>query len=183
VSNIQHSSRTDQWFTPKWLIDKVHQVIPQIDLDPASCDLANQTVKALKYLTEIDDGLQLGNWSNVPVSVFCNPPTGKYIGDLSKTKLFWRKLLQHKRRGLLKEAIYLGFSLEQLQTTQKCVYGAIADYPLCLLEKRVKFVSPEGVFNSPTHANVIAYIPGVEDNTKLFYQTFKHVGSLLQPYK
>jgi hypothetical protein len=183
VSNIQHSSCTDQWFTPKWLIDKVRQVIPQIDLDPASCDLANQIVKATKYLTETDDALQLPNWSNVPVSVFCNSPTGKYIGNISKSKLFWEKLLQHKHRNLLKEAIFLGFSLEQLQTTQNCVNGAIGDYPICVPSKRVKFVSPKGVFNSPTHSNVIVYIPGVEDNTELFYQIFKNVGSLLQPYK
>ena len=34
--NIKHSSKSSEWYTPKWLMDKVHNVIGYPDFDPAS---------------------------------------------------------------------------------------------------------------------------------------------------
>jgi hypothetical protein len=40
--NIQHSSRTDMWFTPLEILVMVQKVLGTIDLDPASCAEARE---------------------------------------------------------------------------------------------------------------------------------------------
>ena len=59
-----------EWYTPVWLLDMVRNVMGVIDLDPASCEIAQKDVRALKYHTRLDDGL-LQKWEG---SVFMNPP-------------------------------------------------------------------------------------------------------------
>jgi hypothetical protein len=60
----------DEWRTPKETIDRVCEVLGQIDLDPASSDGANATVQAKRFYTKKDDGLER-RWSG---RVFLNPP-------------------------------------------------------------------------------------------------------------
>jgi hypothetical protein len=59
-----------EWFTPSVYIEKARRVLGVIDLDPASCALAQETVQASHFLTVEDDGLMrmwLGNvWLNPP---------------------------------------------------------------------------------------------------------------------
>ncbi len=61
---------SDEWFTPPSLIESVRQVLNEIDLDPASCQTAQQVVRAKKFYTTQDDGLSQP-WSG---SVWLNPP-------------------------------------------------------------------------------------------------------------
>jgi ParB family transcriptional regulator, chromosome partitioning protein len=178
MSNIQHSSRTDQWFTPTYLVEKARNVLGMIDLDPASCEQANNTVKATNYFDTDSDGLK-SVWGTSPKSIYLNPPGGK-LGNKSLTRLFWEKLVDFRDQGLLEHAIFMGFSLEQLQTTQNCKV-AIGNFPICIPSKRVRFVSPEGTFNSPTHANVICYVPGLTNATSLFVEEFLDVGLHMFP--
>jgi len=76
------------------------------------------------------------------------------------------------------------FSVEHLQSTQQCVdkYGnrqSVADFPVCIPSKRLRFVSPEGEFNSPTHANAIVYVPGISNNTSTFKEVFSPLGIII----
>jgi hypothetical protein len=179
MSNIQHSSRSDEWYTPKYLIDKSRLVLNEIDLDPASNEYANLTVNATKILTKKENGL-ISKWSDIPINVFLNPPGGKVMNK-SYSSLFWKRLMIHRSQGLLNHSIFLGFSLEQLQTTQNCKLGSICNFPICIPKKRIKFVSKDGNFNAPTHSNVIVYIPSIENKTQLFYNTFEEIGMLMMP--
>jgi hypothetical protein len=179
MTNIQLSSRSDEWYTPPYIIDLVHEVIPQIDLDPASSIQANETIKANRILTRADDALSC-EWSNIPLTIYLNPPGGK-LGNKSNVTLFWQKLMKLRSDGLLQEAIFMGFSLENLQVTQGLDCLAIANFPIVIPAKRIKFVSPQGEYNSPTHSNVIAYIPGIDNNTSLFKQVFSQIGLIMHP--
>jgi ParB family chromosome partitioning protein len=172
------SSKTDEWYTPSYLIELSREVLGSIDLDPASCEYANQTVKAKRFIDSLEDGLA-ADWSGFPVSVFLNPPSGKSQGK-SLMKQFWEKLLKFRESGMLQHAIFIGFSLEQLQVTQNCSQ-AIGDFPLCIPSKRVKFLSKEGTFNSPTHGQVITYLPGITNNTSKFYEVFSPLGTCMSP--
>jgi len=179
MTNVQLSSRSDEWYTPPYIIDLVHQVIGKPDLDPASSVQANETIKAGRILTKVDDALSC-DWTNIPITVYLNPPGGK-INNRSSVALFWQKLMGLRTDGLLLEAIFMGFSLENLQVTQNLDCLAIADFPIVIPSKRIKFVSPDGDYNAPTHSNVIAYIPGITNNTSKFTQVFSTLGKLMHP--
>jgi ParB family chromosome partitioning protein len=172
------SSRSDEWYTPSHIVELSRTVLGEIDLDPASCQFANETVKAKRYIDAKEDGLS-SSWGTSPVTVFLNPPSGRYEGK-SLMKQFWQKLVDTRNAGMLEQAIFVGFSLEQLQVTQNCT-ESIGSYPICIPRRRVKFVSPSGTFNSPTHGQVIAYIPGNTNVTSKFYEVFGALGNCLSP--
>lgn len=70
--HVTNNSNDDEWYTPAQYIEAARKVLGTIDLDPASNDFANETVKATTYYTEETDGLAqewYGNiWMNPPYS-------------------------------------------------------------------------------------------------------------------
>jgi hypothetical protein len=138
----RHSMDSPEWYTPSPFVEAARKVMGGIDLDPASHEEANRTVKAARFFTEQDNGLAQ-MWSG---RVFLNPPGG-LVSE------FWVKLLlevgwcrgandgQHLN-GF--QAIWIGYSLEQLQTLQ-CVVGhsSPAQWPICITSKRIAFVENE----------------------------------------
>jgi len=174
--NIQHSSRSDEWYTPVNVLDRVRQVLTRIDLDPASTEKANAAVGAKRFYTRHDDGLKQ-TWSG---SMFINPPGGKR-GNRSMTGLFWEKLLSELERGLIEHAIFLCFSVEALQSTQR-YQKSVGDFPFCVPSKRIAFVPGfAGVATQPSHSNAIVYVPGTEDETELFESVFSTLGKVIVP--
>lgn len=172
--NIQHSSRTDQWGTPVQVLALVHKVLGQIDLDPASSAAFNMAVQATHFYTKEIDALLLDTWH--AGSVFLNPPGGK-IQNRALTELFWQRLMLHNNTGQMTHAIFMAFSLEALQTTQRDGQGGALRFPLCVPRKRIKFVDVHGAPGpAPSHSNAIVYVPGTVDKTDLFLKTFKVLG-------
>ena len=185
MSNVKHSSANSRWFTPIPIIDSARVVLGgTIDLDPASEEFANTRIQAKRFITQEEDALNPSTiWATEPVSVFLNAPGGIQLGTRESIPvLFWKRLMELKNNGLLKHAIVIGFSLEFLQTSQDkgCLSGC--DFPQCIPKKRMKFDLSEGKKNSPSHSNIIIYVPGLEDNTTSFAQEFKQYGAILQPY-
>ena len=176
MSNIMHSSRTDCCGTPKSVLNLVHEVLGQIDLDPASDWRFNINVQATHHITEKENGL-VKPWPT-GCTVFLNPPGGK-VGRKSKTALFWQRLIEYRQSGSLNHAIFLAFSLEALQVTQSCDLS-IGDFPFCVPSSRMRFESPEGVpGDAPTHSNAIVYVPGIIDNTVMFRRAFSKLGKVI----
>jgi hypothetical protein len=185
MTNSKHSSKSSEWYTPLWLVHKIQQVIGPIGLDPCSSATANKRIRANAYWTEQDNSLGFiwENQINSPISIYLNPPSkGKLPGNRSWAGAYWAKLMEFRDSGYLLEAIYLGFSIEQLQVTQKYHPAQMMDFPFCVPSKRIAFDYGEpGKLcpKSPTHANVIVYVPGIWDNSELFYDTFKSIGNTL----
>lgn len=170
--NIQHSTRSDSWYTPAWIIEKVKNVLGEIDFDPASCVEANMTVGAKTFLST--DSLD-AYWPNG--GIFLNPPGGK-TGNKSNTFLFWEKLVHHSHAPGFTHAIFLAFSAEALQTTQGKGIPSLGQFLLCVPKKRIKFDGHAGKI-APSHSNVIAYIPGSVDRSSEFHDQFSDVGTIL----
>jgi hypothetical protein len=153
------------------------EVLKRIDVDPASSYEANKTVGASRIITKEQNGLST-EWG--PGTVFLNPPGGR-CGSRSLAEAFWDRLVRHSEdeRGFL-GAVFIGFSIEALATTQRS-RRPILSYPICVPRRRIAFVpgfSGPGAAEkkSPSHANVIAYIPGREDRTDQFAATFGTIG-------
>jgi hypothetical protein len=171
--NIQHSSRTDQWFTPAPIITLVKKVLGNIDLDPASSELANVLVGAKNIIDVETNGLSV-EWPE-DCNIYINPPGGKTNGK-SNTFLFWKKLMEYRNAGKLNHAIFMAFSAEAMQTTQGKKIQTMLDFSICIPAKRIAFVSPNGIKNSPSHSNCIIYIPGNINKTSDFIKHFSALG-------
>lgn len=169
--NILHSSRTDVWFTPLDILVLAKQVLGPIGLDPASQAEANLRVGAQHYFTEEMDGL-VQDWNGYG-ALFINAPGGKRKGR-SVTELFWSKLMATDD---FDHAIFLAFSLEAIKTTQRDGNGGCGRFPFCAPRQRIDFDNvygqPQG---SPSHSNMIVYIPGKLDHTEQFLETFAPIG-------
>lgn len=175
--NIQHSSRTDRWFTPMHIIKKIHNVLGNIDLDPASEPVAQERIRAKKYLTEAGES---SKWLESPGTVYCNPPGGKR-GARSLTGLFWQQFMATRDSGLLTHGIFMCFSIEALQSTQRLPCMSIGEFPLCIPKKRIAFDYPDmTTSHSPSHSNAIVYIPGTINKAGLFAQEFRELGVILR---
>ena len=173
--NAQHSSASAEWYTPREYVEAARGVLGTIDLDPASCALANETVRATRFVSAAEDGLSC-HWHG---SVFLNPPGGVDERRRSMAGVFWSKLMEECAALRVSHAIYLGFSLEMLSSTQRPGQFSVADFTICIPDKRIRFVSPSGKKNSPTHANVIAYVPATIDRSELFAMRFAKFGKVL----
>src|SRR5262249_11893632 len=71
--HVAHNSGENEWYTPPEYIAAARAVLGSIDVDPASSDIAQETVCASVYYTKQDDGLAKlwrGKvWMNPPYSV------------------------------------------------------------------------------------------------------------------
>src|SRR5262249_50646896 len=48
----------NEWFTPTEYIEAARKVLGEIDLDPATHELAQQTIRAARFFTKADNGLE-----------------------------------------------------------------------------------------------------------------------------
>lgn len=180
-----HSHASPEWYTPASIVDAAVQVMGAIDLDPASCEEANRVVRAARYFTAEDDGLT-APWSGD--RIFLNPPGGL-------VKPFWERLVSYccslSRARVRRQAIWIGYSLEQLQTLQSGACGmSPLHFSICVPRRRIAFVENEARRRarqeaqrlagkaptervSPTHANYILYIG---DHTMRFRGYFGPLG-------
>ena len=181
--NPRHSSVGVNLMTPIPIIEMVREVLGEIDLDPASSHEANERIKARHFFSQ--DGLH-HSWAICKQpTIFLNPPGGK-IRNRSQAVVFWDRLTQYEHAGLLGHAIFIGFSLEILQTSQTerndGWWSSVGAFPFCIPAKRICFDGSGGVpQTSPTHANVIAYVPGTIDKTDKFVEVFSRIGLVIDP--
>jgi hypothetical protein len=172
--NAQHSAASHLWYTPTDIIDRARRVLGGIDLDPASDAEANAAVGARRFLTASENGL-VCSWEPYgggPFSVFLNPPGGRGM-----PLQFWARLMDYRKRGLLKHAVVVAYSIEQLQLTQGRDHLSMLDFAVCVPDRRLRFVpGAGGKATSPTHANAIVYVDGTYDRSQEFRCVFADVG-------
>jgi hypothetical protein len=159
------SSETVEWYTPARYIEAVREVLGGIDLDPASSEQANAVVCAAKMFTKEDDALTR-NWFG---RVFLNPPYGRTLGGGSLAGEFCNKAIDEFMAGHLDACIILVNSVHS-QPWQKPLY----EYPVCLVNHRIQFVSADGEENeNPTFQNIFVYLG---DDVAGFARVFERFG-------
>ncbi len=153
-------------YTPAAIIDKVKTVLGRIDLDPASCEMAQQVVKAKRYYTTDDDGLNKP-WKG---RVFLNPPYGMpFIRD------FTDKLIDELPS--IDAAILLTNDQTDTLWWQKSAANASL---ICLPQGRLHFTTPDGKETSPTNGQTFFYF-GASENQ--FLKVFSGSGLIVKVLK
>lgn len=179
----KHLNKTNEWYTPQYILDRVNKTLGNIDLDPASTSMHSH---ADAIITKNENGLEQ-EWINIAqpllsTRVFVNPPGGK-LGNESLAKLFWFKFIDEFMKNNC-YGIFLGFSIEILQTSQM-VKGKpinnpdywVGSYPFVIPSKRIRFVDEHGQLSkAPTHSNILVCVSQDENVIKRFYHNFSDIG-------
>ena len=174
-----HSHKTVEHLTPPSIIARIRYALGGIALDPASCSLANRLVRADRIFTEEQNGLSRGWWG----PMYLNPP-GKSSSNPKGAAIWWVKLVKEFIAASGGEnpwsAIFLGFSLEILQTTQSYDVLHPLDFTMCIPKRRIKFLEADGdgfkEGSSPTHGNFISLLSFDEDVKRRFVDAFSEIG-------
>ncbi len=158
-----NSSASNEWFTPSNVIEAARRVLGDIDLDPASCTKADETVRAAKFYDEEANGLE-HEWRG---RVWLNPPYGGLAGA------FTEKLITEYRAGRTTAAIFL----VNADTTETKWFRPLFDYPLCFARGRIAFLNGELQKTGNTHGSLFAYFGPDEDR---FVAEFKQFGPVVK---
>ena len=165
-------SESNEWYTPDQYVDAARYLMGGIDLDPASCEQANETVRAEVFYTKDDDGFSKA-WSG---RVWMNPPYGKEDGESNQSR-WTKRLIDSYENGEILSAVFIVNA-----ATSASWFQRFWDYPICFVRRRISFVSPSGEKNSPTQGNVFVYlgedIEGFVDNFSPFGRIVINISSL-----
>lgn len=157
--HVAYNSGNNEWYTPKEFIEAATAVMGQIDLDPASSEIANKTVGAKQIYTIEDNGLEKPWFGNV----WLNPP---YASDLIGK--FAEKVVDEL--GNIKQAIVLVNNATETEWFYGLATNATA---ICFPKSRVKFYTPDGKTGAPLQGQAIIYFG---ENVNRFINVFDEKG-------
>jgi ParB family transcriptional regulator, chromosome partitioning protein len=166
---VTRNSGNPEWYAADHLIKAAHAVMGGIDLDPASCALANEVVVAAKFYTKNDDGLAQP-WRG---RIWLNPPYS--TGLIEK---FATRLLESLTIGDVTEACCLFNNSTDAKWFQSL---ALASSAVCFTKGRKNYWHPnETLFTatSPLQGQSIIYFG---NNQRKFVAEFSKVGIVLLP--
>ncbi len=121
------STETVNWYTPSKYIEMARQVMGSIDLDPASCDVAQSWIKAdFYYCGKVYNGLDMPYYKNV----WLNPP-------FDNTALWCTKLYNEIAKGNVDQAIILVNSNHGYKWYEELW----RKFPVCCARERIEFLT------------------------------------------
>jgi len=178
TADVLASSESNEHYTPSIIVEAARELMGGIDLDPASCAEANETVRAEMFYDQSDGGLSLG-W---PGRVFLNPPygwdesskqPGKSRSGVSNQQLWSQALFSGYGQGVTTEAVGI-FGARIGEAWFQPLWGHCICFP-----RRVAFNTPGGgVGTQPNGATAIVYLgPQVER----FVEIFSEIGQCVIP--
>lgn len=152
----------DEWYTPPEIIEAARVVMGSIDLDPATCEEAQQVVKAEQYYTKADNSLRdevcwYGNvWLNPPYSM---PLIAQFVD----------KLISEYESGNTNQAIIITNNSSETDWFQTL----LERYPACFRRRRVRFWRPNVKTFDTRQGQALFYLG---DNVDKFCTEFSKVG-------
>lgn len=161
------SSKNNEWYTPEKYIQAAREVMGGIDLDPASCAQANETVRATRYYDIQSNGLDK-EWNG---RVWLNPPYGR-SEDGSNQDVWSSRLIDQYHDGVTTEAILLVNAAVDTRWFQR-----LFNYPICFPAQRINFSTPESTISGSTHGSALVYF-GPHD--RHFADVFGRFGTVVR---
>ncbi len=162
--------KSNEWYTPARYIEAARAVMGSIDLDPASCKEANMVVRAEKFYTKHENGLEQPWYGRV----WLNPPFGKTEERTSNIYLFTRKCVDEYKAGNIEQAIILTTT-----RTDTPFFDLLWEFSLCFANHVVRFTAPITRDNSwdgkytHMHGTSFAYLG---KNEQKFIDVFSEIG-------
>lgn len=141
--HVANNSGNNEWYTPADYVSLAREVMGSIDLDPATSEVAQETVNAATYYTAETNGLDKP-WGG---RVWMNPP---YASDLIGR--FVDKLMEEMPN--IEQAIVLVNNATETEWFNKMISRASA---VCFPRSRVKFYMPDGKTGAPLQGQALLY--------------------------
>lgn len=141
--HVSYNTGNNEWYTPQDYIVAAREVMGNIDLDPASSEIANRTVGADIYYTAETNGLDKP-WKG---NVWMNPP---YAAELIKQ--FADKFVEELDN--IQECMILVNNATESMWFLKFITHANA---VCFPRGRVRFLDPEGNPGAPLQGQAVIY--------------------------
>jgi len=161
--HVSNNSGENEWYTPPFIIESAKSIMGDIDLDPASSKLANETVGAKEFYTIEDDGIKK-DWHG---RVWLNPPYSQ--PDISN----FAKAVTSKKYD---EIMIL---VNNATETDWFRMMAEASKVICFINKRLKFIDRDGnPSGAPLQGQAIIY---KGSNIDSFIEKFKENGLCMIP--
>jgi len=155
----------DEWYTPLEYIEAARRVMGEIDLDPASCQEAQEKIKARHFYTKQDDALQPAfTWAG---NVWLNPPY-----SMPLIKQFVTKLIDQYESGSVSQAIILTNN----SSDTSWFHELLSRYPACFTRGRVQFWRADHEAFGARQGQTLFYLGG--DMTK-FADEFNQFGQVV----
>lgn len=165
--HVAHNTGVTEWYTPPAILDVARAAMGGIDLDPASCAKANETVQAERYYTAEDNGL-IQPWSG---RIWLNPPYASGVVDR-----FAEKLASEVGLGRVGAACVLINNGTETRWFDRLLSVAAA---VCFPTGRVRFIDREGnPGGTPLQGQALVYV-GTEP--RRFAHAARDLGRVLGP--
>ncbi len=157
------SEEKNDWYTPPEYIAAAREVMGDIDLDPASSDIAQKDIQATNYYTKEINGLT-EPWEG---RIWLNPP---YSGE--EIKQFIQKLLFHIEKKEVSEAIVLTNN-----ATDTHWFHDVLDTAgiVCLTKGRIGFINQEGEVLQTRQGQTFFYLGASKAKFKEVFSQFGRV--------
>lgn len=159
-SHVSLNSGENEWYTPRDYIEAARQAMGGIDLDPASCEVAQANVQAGRFYSIDDNGLDK-NWTG---NVWLNPPYSKEL-----IGLFAAKVAGESDR--FRQAVVLVNNATETAWFHQMVSVASS---VCFFRGRIRFLDKTGKpANTPVQGQAAIYIG---PNVDAFRRAFSPMG-------
>ncbi|MBE7566822.1 DNA N-6-adenine-methyltransferase [Acidithiobacillus sp. HP-11] len=163
--HVAQSTGNNEWYTPPEFLFAARATMGSIDLDPASCAIANENVKATKYFTETDNGL-IHQWHG---NIWLNPPYAQPL-----ISQFCEAVAYKYESGEIQQACVLVNNGTETKWGQRLLSVANA---ICFPSSRICFIRPNGSKKgTPLQGQMIVYMG---TRTKEFAANFEKFGVVL----
>ena len=163
--HVANNSGENEWYTPPDIIERARLVMGTIDCDPASSEIANETVQADTFFTIDDDGLSqtwMGNvWLNPP---YAQPAIAEFAEAVSVKY----------ESGEITRACVLVNNATETNWFQRMLRTCTA---VCFIKGRIRFLDPQGNPGSPLQGQAMLYFG--EDDACAFQEHFDEIGVVL----
>lgn len=159
--HVSSNSGEIEWFTPPEYTDAARAVMGGIDLDPASTNSANESIKAATFYTSRDDGLSK-EWKG---RVWMNPPY--------KHPAIWKfceRLAEQVAEGNVEQACVMVNNATETAWFQRMAEVASA---VCFPTGRVRFWYPGRESTTPLQGQAVLYFG---ENVGAFQSEFLRFG-------
>jgi hypothetical protein len=163
--------KSNEWYTPAKYIEAARVIMGGIDLDPASCELANQTVKATHYYDQVMNGL-MQPWYG---KVWLNPPYGK-VNPTPGSVRSYQQLFVEK---LLREASHVEQAILLLlgNVCFNRYFSELWNHPLCFHAGSLPFYRPDGTLDYFGFGTIFVYLG---PNESKFIEVFSAFGRIVK---